>query len=131
LQHRVFIFLAVLVSYLGWVIYQQDGWTLIVTLEVIWLVCTFAGINAALFINKQVYLKYDPPFLLVIVFIVSVIVTAAFELSIMVPSSNLFDLASWDDSPFLVMFGWFNWPLGIIALTLACSKPNKPLKQDK
>ncbi len=89
MQHRVFIFLAVLVSYLGWVIYQQDGWTLIVTLEVIWLVCTFAGINAALFISKQVYLKYDPSFMLVIVFIVSVIVTAAFELSIMVPSSSL------------------------------------------
>jgi hypothetical protein len=131
LQYRAFTFLAVLVAYLAWVIYDQGGWTFIVGLEVIWLVCAFVGANTGLLINKYLSHKYDSSFFLIIVFIISLIVTTALDLSIIAPSSNLFDLQSWETSPFLVMFGWFNWPMGIIALALACSKPNKPLKQDK
>jgi len=130
-MYRVFIFTCIIISYLAWIVYKQNGWTLIVALESIFIVCTVLGAQSSFFIKNRLLKKYDSAFILATVFIVSLILTEAFDLSITVPSSHLFDLQIWYNNPLKVLFGWYNWPLGITALVLACSNPNKSCKQEK
>jgi len=125
LKYRLITFIAIIFAYLGWGVYQQKGWTLIVTLEVIWLICSVMGTYTMFFIERRLSHKYDPAFILAIIFIVSIFTNSALGLSMIIPSSHQFDLQNWTSSPLLVLLGWFNWPLGITALALACSKPTK------
>lgn len=129
-KFKIFAFVLILIVYLGWTVYKQNGWTLIVGLEALCIVCTVLGTQSSFFIKDQLLKKYDSAFILASVFIVSAIFTGAFNLSNIFPSNGLFDLQTWYCNPLKVLFGWFNWWLGITALVLACSNPNKPHKQN-
>jgi len=130
INFRTSIVLVVLFIYIGWSVYEQGGWSILVTVKVINILCLTAVISLLGLLQRSLFKHgFELAFPFIIISLLSGFVLGVSDSKFILPFDV--DLLRWQESINGEVLSWLLSSLIYFPFMFALNKPNKPLKQDK
>ncbi len=127
---RTSIVLIVLFTYIGWSVYEQGGWSILVTIKLINVICLTSVILLLELLQRSLF-KNDSQlaFPFIIISLLSMFVLGISDSKFLMPFDV--DLVRWQESLAGEVFSWILSSLVYFSFMFALNKPNKQFKRDK